>query len=317
MARQKDFHYIQHMNYLEQLQHDPPLRAVRAFEAYARLGTLAAAARELAITPSAISHQLRLLDAFLGAPLTTRQGRNLVLTAQGREYYRSLRSAFAVLRGATGHLREGAAPREVSLSVIPMFGMGWFIPHLHEFQALAPGLDVHVSYANHRHYPSDAADLSIRFGVGEWPGYDSIKLLPGAVVPVCHPGFLATRGPIPSPTALAALPLLHDEERGTWKLWLSAAGVSTAPRLEGAMFEDGQLTLCAALAGLGCALLRPPLIQRELDSGQLVQLFDLALDDGRDYYLCHRSGVALSTDEMALRDWLHARTQPWRQPGSA
>lgn len=107
------------MNLIEQFDTDPPLRAVRTFEAFARHGGVNAAARELNVSASAISHQLRLLEDFLGLPLTLRQGRNLILTEQGREYYRAIRSAFAVLRSATEHAREQNATRQVTVSLIP------------------------------------------------------------------------------------------------------------------------------------------------------------------------------------------------------
>lgn len=92
------------------LVNDPPLRAVRAFEAIARLGSVTLAAQELAISPSAVSHQLKVLEGYLQIPLTERQGRRLTLSQQGREYYRSIRAAFNVLRQATEHLVEQVQP---------------------------------------------------------------------------------------------------------------------------------------------------------------------------------------------------------------
>lgn len=130
------------------LPNDPPLRAVRAFEAIARLGGISAAANELMISPSAVSHQLKTLEAFLQMPLTERQGRNLVLRSEGREYYRSIRSAFNVLRQATEHVREQSASRQVTISLIPLFGMGWFIPRLRGFLRENPDIDINVVYAN-------------------------------------------------------------------------------------------------------------------------------------------------------------------------
>ncbi|WP_281661698.1 LysR substrate-binding domain-containing protein [Microvirgula aerodenitrificans] len=285
-------------------QNDPPLRALRTFEAFARLDTVTAAARELGITASAVSHQLRLLEEFLQTPLTERQGRKLVLTEAGGEYYRAIRSAFTLLRGATGQVLDSASTRQITLSVIPLFGLGWLVPRLPSFLAAHPGLDLNILYAHHRNYLSDAADLSVRFGSGQWRGYRSTRLLPGAAVPVCSQEFLDRHGPLSGPGALAGLPLLHDEDRGTWGLWLSQAGVTHHARPTGLLFEDGLLTLAAARAGLGCALLREPLIRDELASGALVKLFDQSCDDGRDYYLCSRADSFLSEDARLLSAWL-------------
>ncbi|WP_158159103.1 LysR substrate-binding domain-containing protein [Pseudomonas sp.] len=292
------------MNNLEQLPNDPPLRAVRTFEAFARHGGVNAAARELGISASAVSHQLRLLETFLQQPLTLRQGRNLVLTEEGREYYRAIRSAFAVLRSATEHVLEKSATRQVTISLIPMFGFNLFIPRLGSFLQENPGLDINVTYANHRSYPSDAADLSIRFGTGHWPGYHSELLLSGAVSPYCSRAFSAEHGPFEDEHALADLPLLHDEERGTWAQWLQAAEVKHAAALNGLLFEDGQLALTATLTGLGCALLRPPLVAPLVASGELVRLSPLQIDDGRAYFLCRRSATELSADGLNLYNWI-------------
>jgi LysR family transcriptional regulator, glycine cleavage system transcriptional activator len=287
-----------------QLDNDPPLRAVRTFEAFARHGGVNAAARELDVSPSAVSHQLRLLETFLRQALTARQGRNLILTDEGREYYRAIRSAFAVLRSATDHVREKSAQRQVTISLIPLFGINLFIPRLPAFLKEHPGLDINVTYANHRSYPSDAADISIRFGTGHWPGYHSEPLISGAVSAYCSRAFAQQHGPIDSPQALSELPLLHDEERGTWAQWFEAAEVKHPAALSGLLLEDGQLALTATLTGLGCALLRAPLVVPYVGSGELVKLFDLTVDDGRAYYLCRRADSELSREGQDLYEWV-------------
>lgn len=295
------------MNLLEQLASDPPLRAVRTFEAFARHGGVTVAARELNVSASAVSHQLHLLEEFLGQALTVRQGRNLILTEHGREYYRAIRSAFAVLRSATDHVREQSAMRQVTISLIPTFGLNLFIPHLNDFLNDNPGVDVNVTYANHRSYPSDAADISIRFGTGHWSGYHSEPLILGAVTAWAAPSLIKRFGPFDDPQALSRVPLLHDEERSTWSQWLHANEVRHPAALQGLLFEDGQLTMAAALQGLGCALLREPLIADARDSGELVKLFDHELDDGRAYYLCRRTDGELSREGLNLYNWIRIR----------
>lgn len=292
------------MNNLEQLSDQLPLRALRTYEAFARLGTVTGAAQELDITPSAVSHQLHLLENHLNVSLTLRQGRNLVLTDEGREYYRAIRSAFSLLRDATDHVRAHSTVRQVTISLIPLFGMGWFIPNLSAFQAENPDVDIHISYAHHRNYLSDAADLSIRFGTGQWAGYNSEKILTGKMVPVCSKAFYERHGAISTPEDLLELPLLHDEERLGWMQWFELAAGKRPTRTEGPVFEDGQLTLAAALSDMGCALMREPLVRRQLADGSLVKLSDIALDDGRDYYLCQRAANELTPGAISLRDWI-------------
>jgi LysR family glycine cleavage system transcriptional activator len=306
----KPFDIIPHMKNIEQISNDPPLRAVRAFEAFARHGSVTAAAAELDITPSAVSHQLQLLETFVQTPLTARQGRALALTDEGRDYYRSISTAFSVLRSATGFVRDRTSLRQITISLIPLFGIEWFIPRLQTFLSANDDVDINVRYAHHRNYLSDAADLSIRFGTGDWSGYTSTRLLSGAVVPVCSAAFLKRFGPFRRPADLASVPLVHDEDRSTWANWLQRGGAKQVTRTVGPLFEDGQLTLNAAQAGLGAALLRQPLVERELASGELVKLFDQELDDGRDYYLCRRTDVELPDGAQRLATWLLNTIRP-------
>ena len=286
------------------LPHDPPLRAVRAFEAIARHGSVTAAAQELAISPSAISHQLRVLEGYLQVALTTRQGRRLVLSPEGRDYYRSIRSAFSVLRRATEHLLEQSSQQQVTISLIPLFGMGWFIPRLPGFMRANAQMEINVLYANHRNYLSDASDMSIRFGAGQWTGYQSEKLISGRMAPVCSREFIRLHGHIDTPEQLAQMPLLHDEERSSWAQWFEQQNVRRPVRHGGPMFEDGLLTLAAVQTGLGCALMREPLIAPYLKSGELVKIFNHTLDDGRDYYLCVRADSEMSEAGRRLQAWL-------------
>jgi LysR family glycine cleavage system transcriptional activator len=295
------------------LPNDPPLRAVRTFETFSRLGSVAAAAQELDITSSAVSHQLSLLETFLQTPLTERQGRKLVLTTAGGEYYRAIRSAFTLLRGATEQVRENTSTRQITLSVIPLFGLGWLIPRLSSFMLANPQIDLNILYAHHRNYLSDAADLSVRFGNNQWRDYRSSFLLPGAVTPVCSPAFIKQYGPFTQPGDLLSVPLLHDEDRNTWGLWFGQAGVAQTGRISGLLFEDGLLTTEAAKAGLGCALLREAVIHRDLESGTLVKPFEQTFSDGRHYYLCSRSDSFLSPDAQGLCTWLETEARTFIQ----
>lgn len=286
---------------------DPPLTAVRTFEAVARLGSANAAAIELAVTPSAVSHQLKLLEDFLQQALTQRQGRGLSLTDAGREYFRAVRTAFTALRGATEQLREGQGSTEVKLSVIPLFASGWLYAHLPEFLDLNADIDLNLSYANHRNYLSDSAALSVRFGSGQWKNYAVNRLFAGHCAAYCSPRFLE-RYPECQASAInvANFPLVHDENRAGWNQWLTELNVPAQLR-GGLLVEDGNLACAAAQDGLGIALLRPPLVERYVREGRLLRLFDQELYDGRDYYLCHRADQPLSAGELRVRDWIIAR----------
>ena len=209
-----------------------------------------------------------------------------------------------MLRQATEHLAEQAQTRQVTISLIPLFGMGWFIPRLPAFMRANPQTEINVVYANHRNYLSDASDMSIRFGNGQWAGYQSEKLISGQMVPVCSRAFLRVHGHIDTPEQLLQMPLLHDEERTSWPQWFQLQGVKRSLRRSGPLFEDGLLTLAGVQAGLGCALMREPLIAPYLESGELVKIFDSPIDDGRDYYLCVRADSEMTEDGKLLQNWL-------------
>lgn len=285
---------------------DAPLTAVRAFDAVARLGGAAVAARELGVSPSAISHQLALLDAFMQQPLTRRQGRGLVLTDAGREYFRSVHAAFAVLRGATDQLREKKRSAQVRLGVIPLFARAWLFRNIHDFLAQNPDIDLNISYTHHSNYVSDSADLSVRFGEGRWKAYKAYRILPGVTAPFCSREFLIRNPDCARRPDLLPNHMIHDQDRDGWRNWLGRQNIEHRPS-GGLLVEDGNLALQAALEGLGVALLRTALVSPFVDDGLLVRLFPDELDDGRDYYLCHLIEQPLSISESRFLNWIVRR----------
>ncbi|WP_346269198.1 LysR substrate-binding domain-containing protein [Burkholderia dolosa] len=163
------------------------------------------------------------------------------------------------------------------------------------------------SCAHHRNYRSDASDLSIRFGTGDWPGYRCERLLPGAMVPMCSPSFLKRHGPFRTPADLAHAALLHAEDRSTWRTGCSARAHGTCRTRSGRCSTTGS-SLSAARANLGIALLRATLVERELANVERAKLFDVALNDGRDHYLRTREDGALPDAAERLAAWLRKMT---------
>lgn len=281
-----------------------PLVSLRAFESFARLGRIAAAAAELGITASAVSHQLTALETQLGTALTEKRGRSLVLTEAGRRFSEAVSPAFLLLQRAATQLRQEALPARVTVSAQPLLASGWLMPRLAAFLAAHPGVQVQLQYARYRNYASDVADLSLRFGRGIWPGYASEKLLPGRAYPVCSAALARRHGPFQRDADLAALPLVHDGSPEPWAAWLTEAGAPPTAALAGVLCEDGLLTRSAMLEGIGAALTRPQLIAQELADGTLVQLSQRGVDSGEDYYLCLRSDREPPPAAALLAAWL-------------
>lgn len=283
-----------------------PISALRSFEAFARLGDVGQAARELGVTPSAVSHQLHGLEELLGTRLTERRGRRLILTQEGRQYFEAVSPAFILLHRATQQIRQNRLPRRVTVSALPLLANGWLLPRLGRFMARHPDVGMHVQYARYRNYSSDAADLSLRFGFGDWPGYTSEKLLSGTAYPVASPDFVSRFGPFHGIAEIAAAPLVHDGSTEQWASWFDRAGAPPSAPLGGMVCEDGLLTRTAMLAGLGIALTRPILIEDELRDGSLMQLSEHGVADGQDYYLCIRADDEPAPIVRQLAAWLRS-----------
>lgn len=283
-----------------------PVGALRCFETFARLGDIGQAARELGVTPSAVSHQLRGLEELLGTRLTERHGRRLALTQEGRRYFEAVSPAFILLQRATQQIRQNRLPRRVTVSALPLLANGWLLPRIGRFMERHAGVEIQIQYARYRNYSSDAADVSLRFGVGDWPGYMSERLFPGEAFPVASPAFIARHGPFGSDRDIGRAPLIHDGSTEQWSSWLNGTGASPAASLRGLVCEDGLLTRTAMLAGLGIALTRPVLIEEEMRAGLLVQLSHRGVTDGQDYYLCVRADQEALPIIRQLAAWLRA-----------
>ncbi|NEU98335.1 LysR substrate-binding domain-containing protein [Bradyrhizobium uaiense] len=297
------------MNLTQPASHRIPFAPLRCFESFARLGNLAAAALELGISPSAVSHQLTALEDHLGVALTIRRGRALVLSADGRNYFEAVSPAFATLQNATAQMKQRELAQPMIVSALPLIATAWLLPRLKAFLARNPDIEIQLQYARYRNYASDAADLSLRFGRGEWIGYDSELLLDGGVVPVCNPAIVRQYGPFAEPRDLLRAPLVHDGLSDGWLRWFAAQGVYPSIPLKGMICEDGLLAGSAASSGMGVALLRPLLIEPQLRAGELVVVSDHKQTDERNYYLCVRNDTEPAPEVRRLKAWLKAPIQ--------
>lgn len=277
-----------------------PFAALRAFEQFARTGSVAGAAQELSISTSAVVHQLNALNAYAGRPLTQRNGRELALTQEGRNYFEAISPAFTVIRQATSQLGGALLPRRILVSALPLIANAWLAHELDGFARRYPQIDLQLQYARYRNYSSDSADISLRYGTGDWPGYSSTLLLGGEAVPVASRRFAEEHGLLTAGDDLAktlqSVPLIHDGGAQLWERWFIAAGQSFSRAGRGLFCEDGLMTLNTTLAGMGVSLARPQVVWREIASGRLVRLSPLSVTENQDYYICSRDDQTSSTN---------------------
>jgi LysR family transcriptional regulator, glycine cleavage system transcriptional activator len=291
--------------------HLPPLSALRAFEAAARLQSFSKAADELRVTPAAISHQIHALEADLGVSLFERRNRAVELTASARVLLPGLTEAFAGIQSSVGRLRAHNDTGTLNVTASPSFAGKWLVQRLHRFQEQNPAVDVRISATD---TVVDLArgdfDIAIRYGTGRYPGLDVELLLKNEVFPACSPQLLRAGPPLETPADLRHHALLHDQavDRDplvpTWSMWLKAAGVDAEPARHGLSFSTNVLALEAAIAGHGVTLAYSTTAAADIAAGRLVRLFSLSLPDWFAYYVVTAPGALERPKVRAFRDWL-------------
>jgi LysR family glycine cleavage system transcriptional activator len=289
----------------------PPLTALRSFEAAARHLNFTRAAHELCVTQTAVSHQVRQLEALLGVALFARDGRGMRLTEEGANWARELHEVFSRLYAVNRRLREPTRNLQpsVTVSVLPSFAARWLVPRLGSFFAEHPGIDVRISPSERLvDLSEEAIDLGIRFGAGRYPGLIVKKLADDALELVCSPGLLK-RKKLESLTDLRRHTLLHDDEPDAWLRYLQLHGATGVDSTRGSVFLDSSMLVAAAVDGQGVALVRRSLAVDELSAGRLVKplpkLAPLVLP--RAYYVaCSRERLA-RPPVAAFRAWLLAQ----------
>ncbi len=284
----------------------PSLNALRAFVAAGRHLNMKAAADELFVTPSALSHQIRELEAQLGVQLFRRTGKGLVLTADGGMLLPGLTEAFDKIAASLDLLKSDAHDNDLAVSMLSTFAMRWFIPRLSSFQRQRPDINVRISTSVKLvDFRTENIDCAIRFGDGKWQGLHADKLFTERLVPVCSPNLPTAENPLTTPDDLKHHTLLHAQLRSDdWRIWLHAAGINDADAEHGPVFETRNFAIQAAIDGLGVAVVDPHLVTEELKSGRLMQPFaELPISRGA-YYLVYPDRIAKAGRFIAFRDWL-------------
>jgi LysR family glycine cleavage system transcriptional activator len=282
----------------------PPLSAVRAFEAAARLGSTVAAAGELGVTHGAISRQIKVLEDRLSRPLFTREGGRLVLTKDGKRYAGSAEQAFDLLDAATRELTAAAEAPVVRISTTSSFAAKWLLPRLPRFRARHRDVEIWVleTQVLVEPWPGTGADLAIRMGAGPWSGVNAEPLMDDELFPVCAAA-LADR--LRRPADLADVTLLHDNDRqAAWSHWLASVDLSGPAYERGPHFASTALLLQAAVGGQGVALARARLAAPDLKSGHLVRPFAASVPTGPAYWLVTPLRGTLSRAARTFCAWL-------------
>jgi len=280
-----------------------PLASIRVFEAAARLKSFTRAAEELGMTQAAVSWQIKSLETRLGLTLFRRLPREVAPTEAGERLSRAATEAMGLLRRAVADLTE-ADEGILSITTLATLATQWLAPRLGRFQVANPGLAVRLDTAPHlADLMQEGFDVALRSGTGDWPGLESVRLMPAAFTPVCSPAMAAELN-LRSPADLVAAPRIGLESE--WAAWFMAAGVETPnSRIALRLTADHQaLEVAAAMGGQGVALASPILFAREIAAGLLAQPFEQTVDLSAGYWLVWPHERRRSPKIMRFREWL-------------
>ena len=283
----------------------PPLSALRAFEAAARHLSFKAAAGELGVTPTAISHQIKGLEDHLGVRLFHRRTRGLELAAPAHVLYSVLRDGFDGFAAAVEQVAVARQRQTVRISATSAFTTWWLLPRVMRFQAAHPDVDLQL-HASDDVVDMRAAqtDLAVRYGHGPYPGLHATVMLADRFAPVASPSLALS-----SAADLRRAPLIHfdwrraDPANPTWDAWFKAAGLPAAPPVSHLLFSEEGHAIQAAVAGQGVALLSLVLVHGEIHAGRLVQPFGPVLE-GYAYHLVEAADRPGSRAAQVAKAWL-------------
>jgi LysR family glycine cleavage system transcriptional activator len=295
----------------------PPLRALHAFEAAARHHSFAAAANELGVTPTAISHQIRQLEEACGVKLFQRRPRPLLLTSAGARLYPALRNGFDALATAMALLAEEDAQTPLRVTSPNAFASKWLVPRLPKWREENPTVALEIIGTDAvLDVRAGATDVAIRYA--RKPPLDLMahEVFRDTFVPVCSPRLLEQHGPIERAADLLRFPLIHygwinsDPDAPTWRQWLAIArsidpDFNPLEKAWDLSFSEELHAIDAVIGGQGVAICSDVVVSNELRSGQLVKAHPLALP-GYGFYLVSMPHSPKAPVIEAFSTWMRA-----------
>jgi LysR family transcriptional regulator of beta-lactamase len=279
-----------------------PLNALRAFEASARHLSFTRAAVELFVTPAAVSHQVKSLEAQLNVTLFKRLPRGLMLTREGETLLPVLRESFDRIAETLERFEGGHYRDVLTVGAVGTFAVGWLLPRLADFQEKHPFIDLRLSTNNNRvDVAAEGLDYAIRFGAGAWHGIEALRLIEAPLSVLCVPE-LARQ--LNSPEDLLKQTLLRSYRTDEWPEWFLACGLppNTAPT-RNIVFDSSLAMMEAALQGAGIALAPPLMFSRQLAAGAIEQPFAIGITTG-SYWLTRLQSRPETAAMTAFKEWL-------------
>lgn len=290
----------------ERLPALPPLHALRAFDAAARLGRFRDAAAALGLSESAVSHQVKRLEAFLGVALFERRGNAVALSATGRRYFEAIDPAFAEIRRATEEIKGPLDRARVSLTVPGTLATFWLIPKLGSLESRHPDISLQlITTERVCDLRREQITMAVRYGKAPWDSMTAQHLLDEQAFPVCAPGFLTPAlAADPAAALKKARLIVNDTHIPEWQEWAKAHGLAAPSLRSSIVLHASDQVLGAAIEGLGMAIGRRPLVDRWLNEGRLVAPFGSSALSGAAYFLVYPEEIELPVAARKVARWL-------------
>ncbi len=284
----------------------PPFAALRAFEAAGLNSNFRKAAEDIGLTASAISHQIRSLEEFLGVQLFNREGGKPELTSAGAIYLEHIQSLFDDLEDATKIISQRSERRSLVVNLFHSLASCWLIPRLPLFQKTHSEIDIKLLTSFEPiEFTSADIDVAIRYGDGNWAGLKSDLLFRDKISLVCSPDIAAKLPPLEQVTELNSFTQIRCSlDPLEWQDWAQKANIELANFANTLDLDSRALVIEAAAGGSGLAIGRLPYIIDDLNSGRLCDPYELNLDCERGYYLVYPEHHAGYSNVGHFRRWL-------------
>lgn len=282
----------------------PSLKALRAFDQAVRSGSFKAAAQTLNVSPTAISHHIRTLEQDLGVALFERDGRNVILTPQGQELSADVAQAFAQLAQAVERTRRKPRVQAIRIAAGPFFAARWLMPRLATFWVEHPQISLEVVPIPQRLAGRDI-DVDIVISWDDITAENAQPLLTLTPFAIASPVFIERFGRPNHPVDLVNMPLIHQRDTSSWTDWFAAMDVACVKPLKGPIFEDANAVMRGAVEGQGVTLGWMPLIEHEIETGRVIQLFDQSVAWKKQYYVNVASRGKRNSAAQSVVEWLH------------
>lgn len=295
----------------------PPLGSLRAFEAAARHMSFREAANELGVTPTAISHQIRLLEEICGQPLFRRRPRPVALTTAGERLFPVIRSGFDTFASAIASASPRAGQKRLRVTSPNAFASRWLVPRLAKWREAHPKIPLEIIGTDAvLDLRAGEADIAIRYAPRMPLDLSGKEIFRDTFFPVCSPELLREGQRIDRAADLLRYPLIHfdwmnrDRDAPTWSRWLATArsidpSIPETNKSWDLSFREELHAIDAVAAGQGIAMFSDIVVGRELKSGVLVRAHDLSLP-GYGFYVVHVSNHPEQPSIDAFSAWLRS-----------